>query len=138
VLTAGTGGVNAGQIYVGTGTVTAGVPANVYGHVAVGDNQSLTGHFTVPAGYTGYLKRGSISSGTATNGYLTGKLKYRSPTDVISTAAIVTVYTGTAAFEFEYPIVLPAGSCVFANALTTKNDEVVSCYFQILLIKNYP
>jgi hypothetical protein len=30
VLTAGSGGVNAGIIYVGTGTVTSGVPANKY------------------------------------------------------------------------------------------------------------
>lgn len=138
VLTAGSGGVNAGQLYVGTGTVTAGVPATVYGHVAVGDNQSLTGHFTVPLGYTAYLTKGRISSGTATNGYLTGKLKYRTYNGVTATAAIVTIYTGTADFDFEYPIAFPERSCIFANALTTKNDEVVSCYFQILLIKNYP
>jgi hypothetical protein len=47
--TAGTGGVNAGSIFIGTGTVTAGKPANVYGEIYIGDGIAHEGFYTVPA-----------------------------------------------------------------------------------------
>lgn len=135
VMTVGSGGKNAGQIYAGTGTVTLGVPANVYGHIAVGENQSLMGHYTVPAGYTGYIVKGQISSGTPTNGYVVGRLKVRDSAGVIRTGALVTLYSGAVSYDFAYPIAIPAGSCISATALTTKNNELISCYFQLLLVK---
>ncbi len=137
VLSAGSGGVNAGKIYVGSGTVTAGVPAVIYGEIDTGENQNLSGHLRIPLGYTGFLIKGSISSGSATNGYLTGKLKLRTPDGITMTAAIVTLYTGTAEFDFKYPIKIPAGSTIYANAKTTKDNEAISSYFQVLLIKEY-
>ena len=57
VLTAGSGGANAGVVYAGTGTVTAGVPATVYSSIGVGENQSNQAFYTVPAGYTAYIFR---------------------------------------------------------------------------------
>lgn len=50
VLTAGSGGKNAGIIYVGSGTVTTGVPAVIISGIAVGDNKSLAAKYTVPLG----------------------------------------------------------------------------------------
>jgi len=136
VTSVGSGGENSGDIRVGTGTITSGVPANVYGHVASGENQSLMGHFTIPAGYTGYMARGSISSATQTgSAYLTGRLKLRMG-GIVYTAAIVTVSGGMVDFNFEYPIAIPEGACVSATAAGTANNESVSSYFQILLIKN--
>lgn len=67
VKTAGTGAQNAGIIYAGTGTVTAGVPANVYGAIAIGDNQTLMAIWTVPAGYTAYLLQSNTTVATAQN-----------------------------------------------------------------------
>ena len=64
VDTAGSGGQNAGKIYAGTGTVTSGVPANKYGVIDVGDNQTLMCFWTVPAGYTAYLHQLDISMNT--------------------------------------------------------------------------
>lgn len=52
VLTAGSGGVNAGIIYVGTGTVTAGKPAVVHGVMAAGRNMTTSFIYTVPSGYS--------------------------------------------------------------------------------------
>ena len=57
VLTAGSAGNNQGQIYLGTGTVTAGVPATKYSIMPVNINVSRTGVYTVPAG-----KRYSLAS----------------------------------------------------------------------------
>jgi hypothetical protein len=69
VRSAGTGGGNAGVIYAGTGTVTAGVPANVYASVngGVGSNQSLMALWTVPAGHTAYVLQYNVSNGTTSS-----------------------------------------------------------------------
>jgi len=50
VQTAGSGGVNAGIIYVGTGSITTGVPANIIGGIAAGDNVFQAARYTVPTG----------------------------------------------------------------------------------------
>ena len=67
VLTAGSGAGNAGVIYVGTGTVTAGVPANKFTTIAIGANQTLQAFWTVPAGYTAYNYQTNISTGNSSN-----------------------------------------------------------------------
>ena len=46
---------NDGIIYVGTGAVAVGVSATIYNVIAVGENSSHSGFFTVPAGKTGYF-----------------------------------------------------------------------------------
>ncbi len=48
VKTAGSGGVNAGIIYVGTGSITTGVPTVVIGGIAVGENVYQAARYTVP------------------------------------------------------------------------------------------
>ena len=67
VRSAGSGEQNAGVIYVGTGTVTAGVPANKYATIAVGDNQTLMCVWTVPAGYSAYLTQADVTVATTQN-----------------------------------------------------------------------
>lgn len=54
-----------GNIYFGTGTITSGVPANVYGFISAGDNKMLAAIYTVPAGHTLYIMGGSLSVNTA-------------------------------------------------------------------------
>jgi hypothetical protein len=51
-----TGATNAGKIYIGTGTVTGGVPANIYDMIPVGRSASNSAFFTVPSGYTAFPK----------------------------------------------------------------------------------
>lgn len=46
--TAGSTKTNAGIIYIGNGTVTAGKPANVYSHMIIGKSFSHNGVYTVP------------------------------------------------------------------------------------------
>lgn len=67
VRSAGSGATNAGVIYAGTGTVTAGVPANKYATIAVGDGQSLMALWTVPAGYTLYVAQTDVTVATTQN-----------------------------------------------------------------------
>lgn len=53
VVTAGSGGVNAGDIWVGSGDITTGVPANKYAGILTGLGQTLMAVYSVPAQATG-------------------------------------------------------------------------------------
>jgi hypothetical protein len=65
VLTVGTGGVNAGDIWIGTGDITNGVPAVKYAGILTGHGQTLMAIYTVPDNCTGatiWSWYGTISS----------------------------------------------------------------------------
>jgi hypothetical protein len=112
------------------------IPAVIYGHILATENRSLMGHYTIPAGYTGYLIAGGMSSGTeGGTAYVTGRLKVRQ-NDIVYTSALVTFSNGQVNFDFKYPIAISAGSCIQATAKSTANNESVSCNFEIVLIKN--
>jgi hypothetical protein len=136
VVSVGSATHNEGNISIGTGTVTGGVPANIYGHILATENKSLIGHYTIPAGYTGYLISGGMSSGTeGGTAYIIGRLKVRQ-NNIVYTSALVTFSNGQVNFDFKYPITIPQGACIQATAKSTANNESVSCNFEIVLIKN--
>lgn len=60
--TAGASGFNEGDVYIGTGAITVGVPAVVYGKVDIDHNISSTATYSVPAGYTAYVVNSSFGS----------------------------------------------------------------------------
>jgi len=139
VLAVGTGGANAGNIYVGTGTVTAGVPAVIHGFAGLGENNSLTGAWQCPTGHTAYVTYGSISSGTESGAqFITGRLKLMGSNGVQRTAAIVTFANGLYPFDFTFPVKINAGERVTATVKTTADNEAVSSYFQIVLVEDTP
>tara|TARA_Y100000004_G_C8870898_1_gene393248 strand:- start:50 stop:832 length:783 start_codon:yes stop_codon:yes gene_type:complete len=55
VQSAGSSNHNEGIIYAGTGTVTSGVPANVYAEIPAEYNQTMMAVYTVPANKTAYM-----------------------------------------------------------------------------------
>jgi len=68
VNTAGSGGQNAGVIYVGDeATPSSGVPSNKYATVAIGDNQTLMALWTVPRGYTAFITQSDVTVATTQN-----------------------------------------------------------------------
>lgn len=138
VMSVGSTGYNVGNINIGTGTVTLGVPQTIYGHILATENQSLIGHYTIPNGYKGYLISGNMSCGsTQADKSITGRLKVIN-NNIAYTSAIVTFSSGIAPFDFKYPIAIPSNACIQATAKSTSDNEAVSCYFQLLLIKDYP
>lgn len=66
LLSTGSGNAQAGTIYIGTGTVTAGVPATIYWQSEVTYNNFSFAGFTVPAGYTAYITSYTITSQSTT------------------------------------------------------------------------
>jgi hypothetical protein len=137
VATAGSGNSAAGNIYIGTGVVTSGVPATVYDIIAYDYNKRVTGSYTVPAGYTAYVSQGLFSTGQSggTNS-VTGRLMTRGTNDIRLTAAIVTLNNGAADYVFEYPLVVPEKTTIEAQAFGASENNSCSSMFIILLVKN--
>jgi hypothetical protein len=137
VITAGSGGQNAGNINAGTGTVTAGVPAVLYDIIAAGYNNRTTGHYCVPAGYTAYMVEGLFSSGQASGTTsVTGFLKQHGPDGILRVGAVATVNNSAAVFMFEVPYAVPEKNCIGATAIGAAANNAVSSYFNLVLIKN--
>lgn len=137
VATAGSLKSAAGDIYLGTGTVTAGVPATVYDIVKFNYNDTITGCFTVPAGYTAYLVQGLFSTGQPSGStQVQVRLIATGLDDIRRTAAITTLNNGTADYVFEYPIAIPEKTTVEATAIGSANNNVASSMFILVLIQN--
>jgi len=138
VVTVGSGGANAGNINAGTGTVTSGVPDVLYDIIATGYNNRTTGHYCVPAGYTGYMTESLLSAGQASGATsVTGFLKQHGPDNILRVGAIATVNNNAAVFMFEQPYIIPEKNCVGTTAVGASTDNAVSSYFNIILIQNY-
>lgn len=137
VATAGSGNSAAGSIYIGTGVVTAGVPATVYDIIAFDYNRRITGSYTIPAGYTGYVSEGLFSAGqSGGSNAVTGRLMTRGPNNIRLTVAVVTLNNGTADYVFEYPIGVPEKTTIEAQAFGSSENNSCSSMFIILLVKN--
>jgi len=109
VLTAGSGEANAGIIYVGTGTVTTGVPANVYTTInGDGTNQSLQAFWTVPANYNAYIYQTNVSTGNSSNtpAVLKTLLVARPHGGVFNTKEVIVLTDGNHLQNYSFPITL--------------------------------
>jgi hypothetical protein len=137
VLTAGSGGQNAGNINVGTGVVTAGVPAVLYDIIAIGYNNRTTGHYCVPAGYTGYMTSGVITTGQASGSTsVTAFLKQHGPDGILRVGAVSTLNNGSVQYDFSPPYKIPEKNCIGASVIGTSANNSASSFFNIILIKN--
>lgn len=139
VATAGSGNSAAGDIYIGTGTVTAGVPATVYDIIKLDYNVTTTGSYTIPAGYTGYVSQGLFSTGQASGStQVQGRLMTRGTDNIRRTAAITTLNNGVADYMFEYPLAIPEKTTVEATAIGSANNNACSSMFILVLVKEGP
>jgi hypothetical protein len=139
VATAGSGNSAAGEIYIGTGTVTSGVPATVYDIIKLDYNTTITGSYTVPAGYTAYLSQGLFSTGQASGStQIEGRLLTRGVDNIRRTAAVTTLNNGVADYVFEYPIAIPEKTTIEATAIGSANNNACSSMFILVLVKEGP
>jgi hypothetical protein len=137
VATAGSGNSAAGDIYIGTGTVTAGVPATAYDIIKFDYNNTTTGSYTVPASYTAYVSQGLFSAGqTGGSNQVQGRLLTRGTNNIRMTAAITSLNNGVADYVFEYPLAVPEKTTIEATAIGSSTNNAVSSMFILLLVKN--
>jgi len=137
VATAGSGNSAAGDIYFGTGTVTAGVPATVYDLIKFDYNRRITGSYTIPAGYTGHLVQGLFSAGQAGgSAQVVGRLLRVGGDNIRRAVAITTVNNGVADYTFEYPVPIPEKVTVEATAQSSSQNNEASSMFILVLVSN--
>jgi len=128
-------GTVADSIYVGTGVVTAGVPANTYARIINGNNRTEMGLYTVPLGHTLYVTRGNVSHGSDSSAYITARLMYRLQGLLFSTAAKVTLNNKFIDFVFDNAIALPEKTDLETRAICSKQQtNAVSTSFQGILV----
>jgi len=142
VRSAGSGGSNAGIIYAGTGTVTTGVPANIYATInGDGTNQTLMALWTVPAGYTGYLMQYDVSNGTTSNTPAVCKLTLvaRPFGEVFQSKDVKSLTTG---MHIENTLIVPVKftekTDIEVRAVSSSASVTfdISAAFEIIYIKN--
>ena len=105
VNTAGSGGANAGVLYVGTeATPSGGVPTNKYATVAIGDNQTLMCLWTVPRGYTAYLHQKDVSSSSSADKFAIFSLVARPKDGVFNIKDRVLLANNSTAIAYWNPI----------------------------------
>lgn len=139
VVTVGSAGHNEGAINAGTGVVTAGVPAVLYDLIGATYNNRTTAHYCVPAGYTGYMTSGIITSGQASGSTsVTAFLKQHGPDGLLRVGAVSTLNNGSVQYDFAMPYPIPEKNCIGATALGSANNNSVSAYFNIVLVKEGP
>lgn len=136
VMTAGSSSGAVGDIYFGTGVVTAGVPATVYNLIKYDYNTTITAHYTIPAGYTGYVSQGLFSAGqSGGTAPVRGRLLTTGADGIRHTAAVTTVNNGVADYAFEYPLAVPEKTDIEATALGVSQNNEASAMFVIVLVQ---
>lgn len=136
VLTAGSGGANAGDIHIGTGAVSSGVPATSIAKISTGENQTLMAVWTIPANYTGYLYKVEFSSNVQGSVYLTAKVKVRDFGGVYQTKEKGTFTTDALSFDIDLPLEIPEKSDIKLTCVASANTHGVSGSFILLYVKN--
>jgi hypothetical protein len=138
ILTAGSGGTSAGSIFVGTGTVTTGVPAVVLNRTGSSSNESESAFYSVPEGYTAFITRWTMSSSNNTADEATRFfLRVRPFGGVFGYKAVYNI-PGNGIYECEaaYPVAIPEKADLEVAALTTAGASYATTQLQIVLIKN--
>lgn len=138
VLTAGANGTSSGNIYVGTGTVTAGVPAAIINQTGLLANETESGFYTVPAGYTALINMWTMSSGNTTADEWTRfTLRIRPLGGVFGIKAQYHIAaSGIYECKAAYPLPIPEKADLDILAATSDGSASVSTQLQMILVKN--
>ena len=139
VNTAGSGGANAGVLYVGTeATPSGGVPTNKYATVLAGDNQTLMCIYTVPRGYTAFLTQKDVSASSSAGKFAILSLVARPFGGVFNLKDRVLSSQGYSNIAYPYPLKFTEKTDleVRAQADSAGGTVTVSAALDIVLIEN--
>ena len=139
VTTAGSGATAAGTIYAGTGTVTSGVPATIYGMIALTANQTQMAFWTVPAGYTLYLMGVFFTSANSTANASTNFQLIQRPLGGVFRiqSSARTSGNGDFVFDLHTPLAFTEKTDIEIRAVASAGTSNVSAEFEGIYIQNY-
>lgn len=148
ILSTGSGKAQAGIIYIGTGSATAGVPSTIYWQSETSYNNWSFAGYTVPAGYTAYVTSYTVTSQstTANQNVSCGLVVFEYGNANSTTAQGFPEYQSTARLtsssqfdrHFDYPYAIAEKSDFEIRAwnLTGTTAVNVTGEIQFVLIKN--
>lgn len=122
-----------------TGNITIANGGTTYAQITNGENQTLMAVYTVPAGKTLYLTKGTATHGTGTSGgvFMTIRFMIRLFGGVFRTTTKVDVAESEIIFPFAYPLKLPEKTDLEVRAICNKNqNNAVSATFEGVLVDN--
>ena len=126
---------SAGDIYIGTGTVTSGVPATVYGRISMLDQQTLMSFWTVPRNHTAYIYQLQVNSGTSlANKFVTVRMIVRDFGEVFTTRFIGSIQNSNLTTDFGVPLKIPEKSDIEIRAISSSSTNDCSADFSIIYI----
>jgi len=135
VNTAGSGGVNAGIIYVYTGADTAGVPddlTKVYAQVTASENQTLMAVYTVPANKKA-LFRSLFIAGEASQ-IVTIRVVARPLGGAFNTKDKFLIEAGNTAIQHPYPVAFDEKVDIEVRGHVSASTTAIAAAFDIILI----
>jgi hypothetical protein len=137
VTTAGASLANEGIIYIGTGTVTSGVPATIYNVIAAGFNNATSSQYTIPAGYTGYLAVARIGlAQDAGTTLITARTRFVGTNGIALTGPVIVTNNGISTIDFPYPIAIAEKTRIQGEAIGGADNNEAAGFFELVLIKN--
>lgn len=126
-----------GDVSVGVGTVTAGVPATTYGFIADGDGLSQSTVYTIPAGWTLYVTQNVIAvGGLASTASSTVDFRLNNFAGSSYLLGRFTQGNASTVMTLSPPVGLPERSDIYANATVPTGNGTVSIALSGILIKN--
>lgn len=136
VITAGTGEQNAGVVFIGTGTVTSGKPANVFGLIDKEENLSHHSFWTVPRGFTAYIPFYSVTSYGSASSVADCRFRVRRDSFLFRTIHRFKVTRGTTPKPFFVPIKLEERTDFQLLARADTGNIDVGCDINLIISAN--
>ncbi|MCP4598974.1 MAG: hypothetical protein GY847_00260 [Proteobacteria bacterium] len=129
VDTAGSGGANAGELYVGFGAVSSGVPASTLAIIRPGYNQTQMALYTVPAGKVVFL--GDYYNNTGKGKDAVVETYIRKHGEVFQLKRIVSAYQNNFYFPNRMPFFLDERTDIEIRATSVGSGAPVSAGFDM-------
>ena len=124
------GETNVGQISVQRGTTDVAI-------ITAGYGQTLMAVYTVPAGYTGYLYKGTCSAQSGADGTGNMFVRYFGQSSFrIGHTFEVSGSGGQYVYDFSFPIPIPEKSDIDVRITTRSNNGRYTAAFDLLLVQN--
>lgn len=125
---------NAGVIAVGSGTVTAGVPDKTYGHIGIGDGQTLQAVYTIPDGQVGFAQEFNSFASRSANENVTTRVRARPPGKAWRVVARFPLFQSNAKVTRFYPGLIPPRTDLDFQVLSGATPTEVAANVEILLV----
>jgi len=129
VMTAGSGGENAGQL-----TLRVDGGGQTLAVALIGDNRSFLSHYTIPAGKTGFLTRFLVTVGKGQDAVC--KLRFRPEGSVFTSGAPLNVYQNDIQRPFPVYLSMAEKTDIKFTAVSLNAGTVVSATHDIILVDN--